>query len=269
MNFKSLFKTVVITCLSLSFIISLSIGHSLYANTPTTLKQQGYITDYAQVLTIGQKQSLTRISTIIEQKTGAQLATLIIPEMGDNWTIEGYANQIFESWGIGQKGQDNGLLFLIALKEKKLRIEVGYGLEGHLPDGKAGEIRDQFILPHFKEGNIQKGIISGHFALASVIATAFNVQITQADIQPVSHQKRSQPTQSSPFQNMMLLLIIGLIIIGMIKSPTFRAFMFGMLIASAFSRGGYRRSSMGHFGGGGFGGFGGGLSGGGGASGGW
>jgi len=238
-------------------------------NAPT---YQGYVTDPGRVLSVSQKQSLENLSGVIKRKTGAQVATAIIPKMGENWTIEEYANRLFEAWGIGQKGQDNGILFLVALKEKKLRIEVGYGLEEFIPDGKAGAIRDEFILPYFKEGRFQDGIVSGHFAIASIVAESFNVQLTASDVRPrgPSQGRRAEPVQMTSGQSIIMLLIMGLIILGMIKSPTFRAFMFGMLIASAFSRGGYRRSSMGHFGGGsGFGGFGGGLSGGGGASGGW
>ncbi len=262
MNFKKLFIAIV---------TGLIITHLSFATNPTTLQQIGYINDYTQTLTAPQQQSLSQLSTVIEQKTGIQLATVIIPELGENWTIEDYTSQLFESWGIGQKKLDNGLLLLVALKEKRLRIEVGYGLEGILPDGKAGAIRDQFILPHFKEGNLQKGLISGHIALANTIASEYNIKITEGDLQPHSRRYPSKTaTQSSPFNDIILLIIIGIIIAGMIKSPTFRAFIMGMLIASMFSRGGYRRSSMGHFGGGGgFGGFGGGLSGGGGASGGW
>ena len=118
-----------------------------------------------------------------------------------------------------------------------LRIEVGYGLEEILPDGKAGAIRDQFILPHFKEGSLQKGLISGHIALANTIASEYNIKITEADLQP--HYRRypsKTATQSSPFNDIILLIIIGIIIAGMIKSPTFRAFIMGMLIASMFSR---------------------------------
>jgi uncharacterized protein len=242
---------------------------SLVASPFNAPKYQGYVTDPTKVLSTSQKQTLEALSKKLEARTGAQVATAIIPEMGDSMTIEGFASQLFEKWGIGQKGKDNGVLFLISLKERKMRIEVGYGLEGLITDGKSGAILDEFVVPYFKAGRIQDGIISVHYALASVIADANDVQLipqqTRQSRAATGHQGQQQ---SSPLQNMMVLIILGLVIFGMIKSPTFRAFMFGMIVASMFSRG--RGSSSGHFGsGGGFGGFGGGMSGGGGASRGW
>ena len=134
MNFKKLF---------IAILTGLIITHLSFATNPTTLQQIGYINDYTQTLTATQQQSLSQLSTVIEQKTGVQLATVIIPQMGENWTIEEYTNQLFESWGIGQKEHDNGLLLLVTLKEKMMRIEVGYGLEGAISDLRAKEILNQ------------------------------------------------------------------------------------------------------------------------------
>jgi len=224
---------------------------------------QGYVTDPGGMLTAAQSQVLSAYSKQLEQKTGAQVATVILPEVGEDWTVDDYANQLFEAWGIGQKGKDNGVLFLVAVKERKMRIEVGYGLEHVIPDGKAGEILDTAVLPHFKSGNMYQGVLAGHLSLVSVVAEAYKIQLET----PV--HVRSSAQKSSPASNFIMLLILGLVIFGMIKSPTFRAFMIGMMVASMFSRGG-RRSGVGHFGGGGgFGGFGGGMSGGGGAGRGW
>jgi uncharacterized protein len=232
-------------------------------------QNQGYVTDPAHVLTAQQKQVLEQVSYELEQKTGVQVATAILPTIGD-YTVEDYANRLFEAWGIGQKDKDNGLLFLIALKERKLRIEVGYGLEGILPDGKAGAIRDTVILPYFKVGDNAAGILAGHYALAATIAEALKVQLTPIEQQAVATQSSS--TQGAPSQGSQafVLLILAAIVVAMVVSPTFRGFMLGFVLASLLQGGSGRSSHSGHFGGGGgFGGFGGGGSGGGGASGGW
>ncbi|NQY74038.1 MAG: TPM domain-containing protein, partial [Candidatus Margulisbacteria bacterium] len=125
MNYKVLLTVFICVC------------NSVVALPFDAPKYQGFITDPGHILDLSQKQKLETLSQQIQLKTGAQVATAIVPEMGESWTIDEYANRLFEAWGIGQKGEDNGILFLIAIKEKKMRIEVGYGLEHIIPDGKA------------------------------------------------------------------------------------------------------------------------------------
>lgn len=254
------FKGYVITgLLALSALIS-----PLSAQTalPKTL---GFVSDYAKVLTPAEVTMLNSQSSQLKQLTGAEVATLIVPEMGDDWTIEHYATEVFEKWGIGEAGKDNGVLFLIALNDRKIRIEVGYGLEGILPDGKTGRILDTYVLPKFKTGDVALGIQAGHIALTQVIAAANNVQLSASP----SASATPAATEASPAATVMILIFAGLFVFGLIKSPTFRHAVFALLIANALGGGRNRHGGGGHFGGGGFGGFGGGMSGGGGSSRGW
>lgn len=251
MRFKQLFLAAFFIC------------NTVCAESFNAPKYQGYVTDLGGVLSVSQKQSLEGYSKQLQIKTGIQVATVIIPELKDKWTVDEYANRLFEAWGVGQKGQDNGVLFVVALKEKKMRIEVGYGVEAVIPDGKAGAIMDTYIVPYFKEGHLQKGIVSGHLSLISVIAEASNVQITSSQ----SRETRVATREFTRGESLLFWLVIMGVVFGMIKSPGLRKFVYYFILMSLL-RGG-RGSGAGHFGGSGFGGFGGGMSGGGGSSRGW
>lgn len=223
---------------------------------------QGYVTDYAQLLTQEQRHYLTAVSTDLARQTTIQVATLVVPEMGADFTIESYANQVFEAWGIGQKGKDNGVLFILALQERKLRIEVGYGLEGVLTDGQSGALLDALVLPVLKRGDLGQGVVVGHVGICEFLADAYGVTLSQVRstaTRPVSHGAKEQ--ELTPVQQAILLAGLILFIFAMIKSPGLRSFVFGMLLGSLLRGGGRSRS-----GGSGFGGFGGGSSGGGGSS---
>jgi uncharacterized protein len=174
-----------------------------------------------------------------------------------------------DKWKLGQKGKDNGVLLMIALNERKYRIEVGYGLEGILPDSLVGGIGRQYLVPYFRKGDYSSGIYAATLAIANKIAQEAGVKITGMPavnkVSPVGdHQK------SSGFLGKIISLLFFLaILIIFIKNP--RSFLALMLLSALSGRRGYWGSSGGGFGGGGFGSFGGGGGGfgGGGASGSW
>ncbi len=216
-------------------------------------KPQGYVTNTG-VLTEEQARGLARLSTELEQKTGIQCATVIMESIDDT-PVEDAAQDLFKKWGIGKKGKDNGVLFLIALKEKKARIHVGYGLEGDLPDGKVGAILDKDVLPYFKKGEIEKGVISGHLALVTTLAKLHGVELTGVP--------KRQVSQKSDIPEWVQLLMLIALVLFLWKG---RGWVFLPLIFMAGAGfGGRGRDGDSD----GFGGFGGGDSGGGGASRGW
>jgi len=104
----------------------------------------------------------------LQKEKGSQIAVLIIPSTGD-LPIEDYSIRVAEKWKLGRKGVDDGVLFLIAYNDRKMRIEVGYGLEGAIPDAKAKQILDDFVRPHFKNKNFYKGIDTGVDLLIKLI----------------------------------------------------------------------------------------------------
>ncbi|MFH1861119.1 MAG: TPM domain-containing protein [bacterium] len=223
----------------------------------------GYVNDFANIIPENCQFKLNQMITELHQKAqGAEVAVVTVQSI-EPLSVDEYALKLFEKWGIGKKGTDNGVLFLIAVKERKLRIEVGYGLEGALPDGKCGAIRDRFILPYFKQGDFENGIYSGTLAIVQTIAKEYQVEIgagdSSQDEKPMRNEYHSS-SKSGLSQFLLLLFLAPFIILKSLFFPSGRR--------SHYSLGGFGGSSFGGFGGG-FGGFGGGMSGGGGASGGW
>ena len=208
------------------------------------------VSDYAGVLSRAQASSLESLLLDLERTTGAQVAVVILPSL-EGGQIDDFANHLYERWGIGKKGEDNGALLLVALKDRKVRIEVGYGLEGILPDAKAGRIADKAILPAFRQNRYAEGVIGGAYALAQVIAADAGVELTGG--RPVVHAE-SRGRKGSPLLGLLFLILF---IPLMIRHPFLAILLLSGGRGGGFSGGGF---------GGGFGGFGGGLSGGGGAS---
>jgi uncharacterized protein len=117
----------------------------------------GYVNDFAGILDNASASDLEALITSIEENTGAEIAVVTIDTL-EGITIEEYAVVLFELWGIGKAEEDNGLLILVALMERQVRIEVGYGLEGVITDLEAGRIIDEIIVPNFKNGDFSRGI---------------------------------------------------------------------------------------------------------------
>ncbi|MEK7538765.1 MAG: TPM domain-containing protein [Patescibacteria group bacterium] len=121
---------------------------------------KGYVSDYANVLTIEQKAGLEQKLSDFEKTSAVQVAVVTVKNLSGDY-IENYAEKLFAEWGIGDKEKDSGVLLLIAVEDRKLRIEVGYGLEGTFTDGQAGAIIRNDITPSFKDGKYFAGISKG------------------------------------------------------------------------------------------------------------
>ncbi len=138
------------------------------ADGPALPDYQGYVNDYAGLLTSQARAELEAQLNQLQKDTTAEVAVVTIKSLeGDS--IEDYAVRLFEKWGIGKKGKDNGVLFLVALDDRKMRIEVGYGLEPVITDGRAGRIRDNDVIPRFKESDYEGGIKAGAASIEKYI----------------------------------------------------------------------------------------------------
>jgi uncharacterized protein len=138
---------------------AVSVHKNAYAYT-TPGAPTGFVTDFAQIFTADQKQTLEQSLTDFEVQTTHEISVVTIPTLAGD-TIENYANELFADWKIGKEGVDNGVLLLIALEDKKVRIEVGYGLEGALTDAESKYIIDKVIIPAFKNGQFAEGLQAG------------------------------------------------------------------------------------------------------------
>jgi uncharacterized protein len=128
----------------------------------------GRVTDNAEILSPGTRSSLTERLKAHEDGTGNQIAVLTVPTLeGEN--IEDYAVKVFAAWKLGKKGKDNGILIMVVPKDRRMRIEVGYGLEGALPDARAGAIIRDVMTPRFKTGDYDGGVEAGVKAVIEVL----------------------------------------------------------------------------------------------------
>src|SRR3989344_5512532 len=129
----------------------------------------GYVNDFAQVLSEDTKATLENDLTAFEAASGYEIAVVTLKSLeGD--TVENVAVALFEQWGIGKKGQDNGVLLLIAVDDRQLKIEVGYGAEAILTDSRAGNIIRSEITPQFKVGDYDAGVIAAVTAIIEVLS---------------------------------------------------------------------------------------------------
>ena len=164
---SSPFVTRAIGIVLLSGAVSAAFD-SAQARQGTLPKPAGRVTDLANVIEAGTEGELDRRLDELEQKTSHEVAVVTVPSLAGT-TVEDYAERLFKDWGIGQAKADNGVLVLVAPNEREMRIEVGYGLEGILPDGLAGEIiRDTFI-PRFRNGDYNGGIRDGVLRVADIV----------------------------------------------------------------------------------------------------
>jgi uncharacterized protein len=218
-------------------------------------KASGYVEDRAGLLSPGTRLKLEHFLEGFEKSDSTQLAVLTIPSL-EGEALEEFAIKVAEQWGIGQQGKDNGALLLVAKAERKVRIEVGYGLEGRLTDLLTGRIIDYEITPRFKQGDFDGGVLAGVAAMAEAVRGEY-----QGTGRPGRKKERN------PWGMLALLLFLGpgLMLLGGGRSSHRRS-SFWIGGPPFGGGGGFRGGGFGGFGGGGFGG---GGFGGGGSSGSW
>lgn len=259
-------KSLILTAFVLIFFVAQPAGFA--AEIPTLPANP--VVDLAGIIDKNVETTINRYLRELEQKTTAQMAILTVKSL-DGQTIEDFSLTIaHDKWKLGQKGKDNGVLLTVALNDKKYRIEVGYGLEGVLPDSLVGAIGRQFLVPYFRKGDYSTGIYEATLAIANKIATDAGVTITAMPSVKVTSPAKKPKRATGPLGKIISLVFFLVMLFLFIKNPRFFLTLF--LLSSIGGRrnhwGGSGGGFGGGFGGGGFGGGGGGF-GGGGASGGW
>jgi len=213
----------------------------------------GRVNDYANLMSPAQKEQLEQKLAEFEAKTTDQVVVLTVPSL-EGEDIEGFSIRVAETWKIGQKDKNNGVILLVAPKEHKVRIEVGYGLEGALPDIIASRIIREIIIPTFREGKFYDGIDSGVDAIMSAIKGEFKAPETDRFASPTIIKNKTRSTLS---------LILGILVfLILISTRTGRFILFTSFLMGMGGSGGRSGGGFGFSGGGG-------SFGGGGASGSW
>ena len=242
-----------VTACLLAFAVGIA---ALAANFPALA---GRVVDQANILPADQQVALEAKLADLESKSGIQLVVATVASL-DGQEIEPYANELFRAWKLGERTKNNGVLLLVAPKERRVRIEVGYGLEGTLTDALSQVIITNAIAPRFKSGDFAGGITRGIDDIITVLTT---------DASEWQKRPSLRVDRDPAAGGVNWLAVVGIIVVLglMIVSPAFRWFVLGMLMAGRGGSGGFGGGSGGRSGRG-FGG-GGGSSGGGGASGRW
>ncbi|WP_078829991.1 TPM domain-containing protein [Sediminibacterium ginsengisoli] len=231
------------------------------------------VNDAANVLSPEQREILERKLVALDDSSSNQVAVVLIKTLND-YPIEDYAVKLFRDWGIGNKKTNNGVLIIAAIDDRKVRIEVGYGLEGALPDIVTASIIRDDIAPNFKEGNYYRGIDEAVESIAKAAVGEYKVK----------REKKGKGSAGGSILTFIILFVVVVIVIsrggggrggGMMSRRGYGNVADAILLSTLLNGGrgsgggGFGGGGFGGGGGGGFGGFGGGSSGGGGASGSW
>lgn len=222
---------------------------------------QGYVNDFAVVFSEDAKSGMEALASLIERKTTAEMAIVTVKTTSGT-PIEDYAVRLFKKWGIGKIEKNNGLLIVMAIDDRAVRVEVGYGLEGAITDIESKNIIEKVMIPYFKKGDYDAGAFSSLLIFAKMIAKEYNVDLNiEEELKNIPGEYLDE-TRPSPL-SLLFTFLIFMLIFGTRFGPLF------FLMSYSGRRGGYWYGGSGGSFGGGFGGFGGGFSGGGGASGRW
>jgi len=263
MNFR--YKSVFLIISTFFFLVTASFA----VVPPIPQMPSHYVVDLAGIIEDNVELRLNGYLQELEQKTTAQVVVLTVTSLEGESIDELSITTAHDKWKLGQKDKDNGVLLVVALEDRKYRFEIGYGLEGILPDSLIGSIGRKYLVPYFKKGDYSTGIYSATLTLINEIASSEGVEITgMPNLQRPDYYGRSPRGRGILGTIFIILFFIGAIIL-FIRHP--RLFMF-FLLASLLGGGRRGWGGGGGFGGGGFGSFGGGGGGGfggGGASGGW
>ncbi|WP_343228352.1 TPM domain-containing protein [Sphingomonas yunnanensis] len=247
----------------------------LLAATAATAQQfpplSGRVVDAAKLLDADQVRQLEQLSAAVEQASSRQLVVATVPSL-QGYTIEDYGYRLGRAWGIGQKGANNGVILLVAPSERKVRVEVGYGLEPIVTDAYASIVVNQTILPRFRGGDMPGGIVAGAQQLAEQLKLppeAAERRAAQASARPAPAQDQGGDWMVAAFWIAVVLVFVLLPLLRRSAGGSrYRGGVAPVVIWGAGSGWGGGGSSGGGFSGGGFSG-GGGSFGGGGASGSW
>jgi uncharacterized protein len=229
------------------------------AAAETFPRPTGAVNDFAGVIPAQYKSQMETLAREVLEKTGTAIVVATVETIGNNDPGD-YANRLYQAWAIGKKGEDKGVLIFLAAKERQVRIETGYGVEGIIPDGLAGEILDRYAIPYFKAGDYGRGFFEAMTAVSSVVAKAAGVTLTGA---PPSEQRPVGTERKLGIFQLALLLAAAFFLLGTRQGRALLPWLLLLMMSGGSDRRG--RGGFGGFGGGGFGGFGGGSSGGGGA----
>lgn len=172
----------------------------------------GWVVDMAGLLNASQKNQLNALISDLESETGAEIAVVIIRKT-QGATPKEYATELFNKWGVGKRELDNGVLMLVALQDRRVEIETGYGMEAVLPDGLVGAILDEAVIPHFRRGKYAQGILAGVERLAQEIRHAQQTGSYETPVRP--YDSPQSPEKPSALPLGVPTAVVAVLLLGM------------------------------------------------------
>lgn len=203
-------KVFIGTIMLIFFILASS--YSTFAVVEPT--SDFYVNDYANVLSNATEQYIINANVDLNNKTKAQIVVVTVNDL-EGKSIETYATELFRKFGIGDKNLNNGVLLLCSTGDRMFRVEVGYGLEGALPDGKTGRIQDEYIIPYLRDDNYDEGIKNGFSAVLKEVCKEYDITIPGAE---TAQKGQSIEDKQSTFTGIFIIsMITSIILKGIIE----------------------------------------------------
>ena len=204
-----------------------------------------YVNDMAGVLSAEQEKSMVSVAEQLAKQTGAQVAVLTVTTL-DGKDINEYALEVARAWGIGDKEKNNGVLILLSTGDREVRVEVGYGLEGCLPDGKTGRLIDTYAIPYYAQNDFATGTVQLFHAVMNVVCEEYGVDPASLNVPVMDIPEEEEMTI---FDLIVLLVAVAGMIALIVLTRGRILFFFGF---GGFGRGGRGGGGGSHnFGGGG------------------
>ncbi|MGB3290807.1 MAG: YgcG family protein, partial [Burkholderiaceae bacterium] len=217
-----LLRRVPLLCLLMLFLLPAPMALAKQAPLPQI---SGWVTDTTGTLDSNTKEHLNDVLADLEKRKGSQVAVLLVPSTGED-TIESYARRVFDQWRIGRAKVDDGILFLVAKDDRRLRIEVGYGLEGAVPDLLAGRIIREQVTPRFKQGDYAGGVVAGVDSLVALV---------DGEALPPPPAGLDQSASSGSDDDSPVVMLLPLAIMSFFMPSAFAAFAVGFFVFLMFN----------------------------------
>lgn len=239
-------------CILLLTILLFSNYVCVFAGSMPNPTDEFYIYDEVGIIDQSAVNYIINTNESLNLKTGAQVVVAIINSL-DDMDIREYANLLFEKWKIGSKEYDNGVLMLVSPNDREIWIEIGYGLEGALPDGKVGRIMDNSIIPSFRDENYSEGILNGFNAIIDEIENEYNINLEREKLDEELYYHNTGEDYSVNILNKLGVIgvVILIIIFLFIDFKFFNGWLTYAILRSSRYGGGSSSSGRSNRGGGG------------------
>lgn len=223
-------------CAALALFVVLALASFASAEPISQLHPTDYVNDFAHVLDANTVTQIDNLCTQVEQKAHAQIAVVTIKSL-DGADIESYASDLFKAWGVGTKSTDHGVLIILAVQDRRARVEVGYGLEPILTDGKVGSIQ-RGVIPQLSAGDYSSALATITAQVANVIAQDAGVSLTGASTAPPIEEPQQGP---SAREVILIIVVILIVLLTPLRKVLFWWLLFGGGGRGGWGGGGVRR----------------------------